>query len=95
MCSRNANPTRARRLTGFACGGSPVTSFVSASVPSSVVPPTLIPPEFPPFYLDLAFMAPLCEERAGKLIDFVSAVRPTTRSIALQAGGVRGTDEQA
>ena len=32
-----------------------------------------MPPEFPPFYSDLAFMAPLCEERAGKLIDFVSA----------------------
>jgi SAM-dependent methyltransferase len=32
-----------------------------------------MPPDFPPFYLDLTFMAPLSEERAGKLIDFVSA----------------------
>jgi SAM-dependent methyltransferase len=32
-----------------------------------------MPPDFPPSYLDLTFMAPLSEERAGKLIDFVSA----------------------
>lgn len=32
-----------------------------------------MPPEFSPFYLDLTFMAPLSEERAAKLIDFVSA----------------------
>jgi cyclopropane fatty-acyl-phospholipid synthase-like methyltransferase len=29
-------------------------------------------PHFPPFHLDLAFMAPLSEERAAKLVDFVS-----------------------
>jgi cyclopropane fatty-acyl-phospholipid synthase-like methyltransferase len=32
-----------------------------------------MPPDFPPFHLDLTFMAPLSEERAAKLIDFVSA----------------------
>lgn len=32
-----------------------------------------MPPEFSPFHLDLTFMAPLSEERAAKLIDFVSA----------------------
>ena len=32
-----------------------------------------MPPEFSPFHLDLAFMAPLSEERAAKLINFVSA----------------------
>jgi cyclopropane fatty-acyl-phospholipid synthase-like methyltransferase len=31
-----------------------------------------MPPDFPPFHLDLTFMAPLSEERAAKLIDFVS-----------------------
>jgi cyclopropane fatty-acyl-phospholipid synthase-like methyltransferase len=32
-----------------------------------------MPPDFSPFHLDLTFMAPLSEERAAKLIDFVSA----------------------
>lgn len=32
-----------------------------------------MPPAFAPFHLDLTFMAPLSEERAAKLIDFVSA----------------------
>jgi len=32
-----------------------------------------MPPDLPPFYLDLTFMAPLSEDRAAKLIDFVSA----------------------
>jgi len=32
-----------------------------------------MPPDLPPFHLDLAFMAPLSEERAAKLIDVVSA----------------------
>jgi SAM-dependent methyltransferase len=32
-----------------------------------------MPSEFSPFYLDLTFMAPLSEERAAKLINFVSA----------------------
>jgi SAM-dependent methyltransferase len=31
-----------------------------------------MPPEFAPFHLDLTFMAPLSEERAAKLIHFVS-----------------------
>ena len=35
--------------------------------------PRRMPLDFPPFYLDLTFMAPLSEERAAKLIDFVSA----------------------
>ena len=33
----------------------------------------VMPPELPPFHLDLTFMAPLSEERAAKLINFVSA----------------------
>jgi len=32
-----------------------------------------MPPDFSPFHVDLTFMAPLSEERAAKLIDFVSA----------------------
>jgi len=32
-----------------------------------------MPPDFSPFHLDLKFMAPLSEERAARLIDFVSA----------------------
>src|SRR5690242_15080636 len=35
--------------------------------------PASMPPDLSPFYLDLAFMAPLSEERAAKLVDFVSA----------------------
>ena len=31
-----------------------------------------MPPELPPFYLDLTFMAPLSEERATRLVDFLS-----------------------